>query len=54
MHPRSRLCMLVCQDVRDLSFWIRGNAFARCTGEAVSNGVMEKIVGVEVNAGSSM
>ena len=46
MHPCGRFRKLVRKDVRDLRLWIRSNALARGTGEAVTNGIMEEVIGI--------
>ena len=54
MHPGRGLSKLVCQNIRDLCSRVLADAFAGSTGETVSHSIVQKIVGVEVDACCSM
>lgn len=54
MHPSSRLGMFVREEVCNLSLGVPSNPCTRGSSEAVANRVMQKVIGVEMQARSSM
>ena len=54
MHPGSRLGMFIREDICYLSIRVPSNPCTRSSSKAIADGIMQKVIGIEMQARSSM